>query len=290
MKPFCRIVILVMIGSNLLGFVSQAGAADLMPLVHQAVAQRQVGKIGLSIQMLMAAQGMADTDEARTMVSAELGRSFYQARNYEKARAYLREAFDSASGLSRGQLAIDLGNVAVAMKQMDDATRYYNEALKPGAGSLMTQLSAKLNMARFAPAQKRMVLLQSIENEIEEHDEEGWATIRLNLGAQAQLLGEPAHALAYRNLVMARDGALAKGDNAVALESMDALAQLYETRQRFEEAIILDQQALELAQTLPISLVTPVMIQLEWRQGRLQKASGNIPSALAAYQRASELI
>jgi CHAT domain-containing protein len=74
------------------------------------------------------------------------------------------------------------------------------------------------------------------------------------------------------------------------VEAFDALAQLYEDQQRFTDAALLNVEGLAHLAHLDARTAAALGIKLEWRQGRLSRQAEQPPAALAAYQRAADLL
>ena len=73
----------------------------------------------------------------------------------------------------------------------------------------------------------------------------------------------------------------------VQAEATAGLSKLYEQQKRFDEALRLNRQAIQIAQTLNAH---DLLLNLEWQQGRLQHELNHSSNAIAAYQRAVEHI
>ena len=114
--------------------------------------------------------------------------------------------------------------------------------------------------------------------------------MHLNLGHQAQGLGYEGVELAHSSLERSRLLAARLGDGRLEVEALDALAQLYEDRERAHDAVTLNTQALEKARRLEQYRIDDVLVNLEWREGRLAAKRGDHDLALAAYQRAVERV
>jgi len=93
--------------------------------------------------------------------------------------------------------------------------------------------------------------------------------------------------VAYNSLRQASDLAQATGDAFLRVEVADAVAQLYESQDRFAEAMQLNRIALALADHMDLGQVEALLVRLEWRAARLQQRLGDDSSALASYLRAS---
>lgn len=274
---------------NLPAFAEEKEPRDAA--ISTGIAYRQQGNLALSIDLLMQAKQAARTDQERMRAAGELGASLLQARRLDQAEVSLHEAYSFFSGVERARYAIDLGNLAAIRRHKKDALHYYGEALELAEGDAEVKAGAELNLARLAPEQERLKKLTALFMEI---GDIGDATVRaryyINLGNQAHKLGDQALDLTYRSLDQALQLLADSGNSRLSVEALDALAQLYEDRNRKEEALTLTRQAITQAHALAPGAAGELLINLEWRQGRLQKALNKEELALAAYQRAVDQI
>ena len=271
-----------------------AHAANTVPWetnLTAGITNRQQGNLQLSIDQLTQAKQTANNDKDRMHAAGELGASQLQARRLDQADASLHEAYGFFSGVERARYAIELGNLAVIRKHPKVAQSFYEEASKLAGNNTEMHISAELNLARLAPEAERLAKLHALYKEIGKVDSSSSRVgLYLNLGAQARKLGKPALKLAYESLDQSRQLLAKQPASRLQVEVLDALAQLYEDQGRNADALKLTQQALAQAHTLPSSAAGDLLINLEWRQGRLQKAANQNDLALAAYQRAVEQI
>lgn len=248
---------------------------------------RQQGNLWLSIDLLTRAKQVASTDEERMRATGELGATLLQARHLDQADASLQEAYSFFSGIERARYALDLGNLAVIRKRRADAQHYYEEAVLLAGSDAVIHVSAGLNLARMAPEPEKLKKLTALFQEIGNiGNVSSRASLYLNLGHQAHRLGNQAIALAYQSLDQARQLLAKAPKSRLHVETLDALAQLYEDQDRKNDALVLTQQAATYAQTLAPGTVSDLLINIEGRLGRLYRAIGNDELALAAYQRA----
>ena len=266
-----------------------ASAAELSQWeldLSRGIAYRKQGNLELSIDMLAQSARSATTDQERMRSAGELGASLLQARRFDQAAASLREAYSFFSGADRARYAIDLGNLALIRKREKDAQRYYDEALHLAVGDAEIRVSAGLNLARLVPESERLKKLTDLFQEIGGiADATSRARFYLNLGNQTQALGNQALGLTYRSFDQARQLSADGADSRLRVESLDALAQLYEDHDRKKDAVVLTQQAIAYARMLTPGAAGDLLINLEWRQGRLHNALGNQNLSLSAYQR-----
>lgn len=276
------------IGLAALGAAAAVAAAPLRaePLA-EGIAQRERGQLTRSIATLQAARDAARSDVERARANAALGASLSQARRFAPALEALEQARAGLAGLERASVLLDLGNLATLRSQPTDARRHYDEALRLSGGDPSIRIAAGLNLARLAEPGARLPMLAALAQDLQSMTaSRPKARGQLGLGQQAMQLGEAGTALAHGALDASRGWATDRGDFRLQAEALDALAQLYERRQRHAEALGLTRQGLAAAARLPDGAAGELPILLEWRQARLAQALGRPGEALAAYQRA----
>lgn len=265
--------------------------ADWKAQIAQGMAYRAQGNLQQAIDLLSAAHRAADSAELRARAAGELGIARLQAHRHDDAEAPLKEAHAASAGSARGRYAAYLGNLALYRKEASNARRYYREALALAGDDADTRLSVELNLVRLAPENQRLAQLAALDEELgRSTPAAALARFHLNLGDLARQAGSQGMPLALRNLERAR--ALSEGSEHRRLhtEALAALAQLYEDEKRPAEALTLTRRGLASARQLAAGESADLLIDLEWRAGRLHKALGAPDAALAAWRRAVEQI
>lgn len=284
-------LILLCVASVLsIGHLSLANAVEQLgweDIFQAGAAARNRGNIQLSIDLLSKAWDAADSEQVRTRASAELGASLLEARRLDEAEKFLTQAYTSSSGVGKARAAVELGTLAVARKNIELARRYYEEAETLAGADLSARLPASLDRARLLPEPERLSMLVALFGDIAGIGEPALrARLYLNLASQAQRLAPRGLEIAYRSLAEARK-LLPQLDKRLALETLDALAQLYESQNRMQEALSLTQSALERASADGASSDEDILLRLEWRKGRIAQLEGRRRVALGAYQNAA---
>ena len=273
-----------------LAIASNAGLAQTasLSLLQQGIAYRQHGDLYLAIDALSSAMRLVSDSQLKSRIAGELGVAYYQAHRYDEAEPLLKQAYQGANDpIERRRRAVDLGNLYAARKQFKDTLRYYGEAREQLGADPSTSVSAALNLARMAPEGERLSKLAALVPELRfVADERERARYYINLGQQARMLGAPGLRLAFESLEQARQLTGAQHD-LLAAEALDALAQLYEDEKRDAEALELTERAIRRLQG---SDAHALLINLEWRRGRVLRQLGRASLALGAYQRAVDHI
>ena len=262
--------------------------SDVLSQLRQGAAHRQQGDLNLAIETLTGAMQQASDPKIKIRIAAELGVTYYQAHRYEQAEPLLKQAYQNATEpVERMRYAVDLGNLYAARRQTADAVRHYSEARgQPGADA-GAAVSAGLNLARLAPEKERLPRLAALAVEIAQvPDGRERARYYLNLGHQARALGAPALQLAYESIEQARR-LTSGGRDRLAAEVLDGLALLYEDQHRDADALDLTERTIAGMRGIE---ARDLLVNLEWRRGRVLRRLGQNGLALRAYQRAVEHI
>jgi CHAT domain-containing protein len=275
-----------------------APASDWENQLAQGISLREQGDLNRAAELLagIAHSAAAASNTIQARAAGELGITLLQSHHYDLAEPQLQKAYASHTGTDKARWAVYLGNLAQIRKQKQEATRYYQEAVELAAGQNLDILfSAQLNLARLGPEKQRLEVLSGISAKLNaEPNQVGLVGHHLNLGNQLRQLGAVAVPLAFQHLDSARRRAQQSGDTRghkrLLIEAQDTLAQLYEDRGRHQDALMLTEQATELARSLPAGLSADLLINLEWRQGRLFRQLGKPSKALAAFRRAVDQI
>lgn len=270
---------------------AEGGNADFLKHLANGIEHRQQGNLTLSIEVLTALHARTENPRDKALAAGELGASLLQMRRLAEAEAPLKEAHEQFSGNERARYAIDLGNLAAARRQREAARDYFREAKKLADGDVALQAMAALNEARLLPAGESLPALAALAEQIRiVTPAEARARLALNLGNQARALGQPALQLAWEQLNEARQAA--PQGSRLQLETLDALAQLYEDQKRDDDALKLTEQALAIAGSASATptAIGDILIQLHWRQGRIAARQGRKELALAAYRSAVSTI
>lgn len=265
-----------------------AGSGDIDDLLQEAITHRREGNLRIAIELLEHARaGAGPACPARIL--GELGAAYAQASRLTEADQLLATAYRQATDpAERALFANDLGTLSARRGEREEAIRYYEEARESARGHLPIAVSAGLNLARLAPPELRFAQLAALSDEIAGiGDRRERARYLVNLGSQARALGMPGAKLAYEALEPAKALAIEIGDRWLAGEAMNELAQLYEDHGRAADALALTEGAVF---ELRSERSDEVMVELQWRRGRLLRAQGNHDFALRAYQSAVDQV
>jgi len=265
-----------------------AAADDVATVIETAAKHRREGNLRVAIELLETARARAGS-ACPARLNGELGATYFQAHRLREAQARLEEAYaEAADPRERALFANDLGNLSASRGSQSDAIRYYEEARANAGSDTGIAVSAGLNLARLDPEDQRLARLAFLADEITRvADKRERARYLVNLGSQARALGTSGARLAYESLDQARSLAREVGDHWLLAEALNGLAQLYEEHGRSSDALRLTEEA---TAELGAEQASELLVELEWRRGRLFRALGRDDLALRSYQSAVEQI
>lgn len=243
------------------------------------------GQYYLALDDLQSAQKLTLTPDQQAKAHGIMGLTHYQMRHYQQAEAFLRQAIalDAGNTKDRTRWTATLAELQGNHGQTEEARRLYAKALLLAGNDQKLAIRIRLGQAALLSSDKRLAeLLRIRDSIITINDTEERSRYLLNLGIQAQHLDTAGLKLAYESFEQARQDA-GKQQPRLLAESLDNLAQLYENEERFSEALRLNRQGISSAQSIEAH---DLLLNLEWRQGRLYRHQQRIPEALTAYQQA----
>ena len=273
--------------------------------LHQGIHARELGNLDDSIAALERAVLEAPESMSRVYARTELGVSLAQTGRLGDAQAALEIAYRDADDQSRYGVALALGNLAVRSHDNAQAERYYREVIASAPAEAAggdARAIAELDLASLQRPLQRLVELEQLLPEIEAmSNPPGRARALFGLGVQAsesleqaQMMRSPdvdrALRLSFRALHSSREWALQAGDVALAVDTADATAQLYESQGRVAEADEINRQGIIAAGGLSQGQAQLPLIRLEWRAARLAQRRGESSRAIASYMRAARLL
>lgn len=243
------------------------------------------GQYFLTLDDLESLQPKALSPAQQAQTQGLRGLTHYHMRHFAQAEQALREAAgnSAAPARDRARWTATLAELQSQRGETDDAKRLYGQAQQLAGSDNQLLTAIRLGQIALLPVEQRLTELEQIHGRIVEiANSAERSRFLLNLGSQARQLGAGGLKLAYQSLEQAR-AAAGSAQPRLAAESLDGLAQLYEDQQRYDDALRLNQQAIQLARDLTAH---DLLIDMEWRQGRLHRAAQQLPEALGAYQNA----
>ena len=257
-------------------------------LIRQGQVYLRQGQYYLAQDALLAARRIAVTPAQQAAADGALGLAQYQMHHAQQAEVLLREAINRKAGEPQDR-ARWIAALAVLQAEQDlteEASHLYAEALRLTGDDNKLRLGIRLGQSGLMTSEQRFTELNSLYDAIAKIPApEDRAALLINLARQAQDFGETGLPLAYDSLEQARRDAAHQP--RLLAEALGGLAHLYEDRKRNDDALRLNQQAIQVAQGIEAH---DLLLELEARQGRLYQRRQQRTEALAAYQRAVDHI
>lgn len=252
--------------------------------LEQVKTELQQGKYLLSWETSLDAQIQAQTEQQKAQLAGIQGLVQYQMHHFRQAETLLKQAIQ-IDDAEKVHWLMALGDMHAKRGVISEAQAFYAQAASLPKNDSKITLAIQLAQIPFLPVSERLAELEKTTEQLTTFpDSQLRARYHLNLAMQAQTLGKQGVELAYRCLTQAQAETT---EPRVLAEIKSDLAQLYETQNRFAEALHFNQQATELANRLQAH---DLLLELEWRNGRLNKILQKLPTAMAAYQNAVEHI
>jgi CHAT domain-containing protein len=229
---------------------------------------------------------LAATPEQAARAEGLLGLADYQAQRREPAEAHLDKAIQSGLGApgDRARWLAALADLRAAQGGAAAALRLYDEALALAGDDPALAASVRLQRIPLLPSERRLPELKEVRAALAGiGDPKVRARRLIGLAARAEKLGSEGRALAESALDQARRDA--GTDARLRAEALDGLARLDEDRGDRQSALRRNGEAIAAAQAVGAH---DLLMELEWREGRLYRSLGRKPEALAAYRLAVE--
>jgi len=261
---------------------------DFDTAVVQGAAYLRQGQYHLALETLETAQQIAVGPAQQAEAMGWLGLAHYRMHHPEQADALLQNAIAPGVGDAhdRARWTAALADLRADHQRPEEARRLYAEALKLAGGERRLVVGIRLGQAGLMAPDQRLAELQDIgKSLLKTGRPEDRARYLVNIGTQARSLGKGGEKLAYDSFEQARG--ISDAEPRVQSEALGGLAQLYEDRKRVDEALRLNREAVQVAESID---ARDLLLELEWRAGRLYRALQRSSDALAAYQRAVEHI
>lgn len=249
----------------------------------------RLGQYYLTIDDLKSAEQLATTPLQQAQVKGMLGLAYFQMRQYTQAESFLHQALDLNVGehQDRSRWTATLAELQANRGRTEEAQQLYAKALQLADNNQPLMAGIYLGQAALLPIDQQLAELLRIKDMLNTiTDSELQSRYLINLGSQARHLGSAGLELAYHSFELARLNSKDQQPRLLA-ESLGNLAQLYVDQKRYDDALRLNRQAIETAQSIEAH---DLLLDLEWRLGRVSKIQQHIPEAIIAYQLAVDHI
>lgn len=274
-------------------------------LAQLASAYHALGQQSLAVKALDEAVTLAreSNDRARLVSSlSSLGAINTFSRDAADAEKTLREALALArkegDPAALGSVLNNLGNLLAAQERFGEGRAAYREAIDHMGGGA-SGAKARANLARIAVASGdfghapalNQAAIKAAQSLPDSHDK-AFALLRAGQTWEELFENAPAHEQrrrvdALHAYEQAAHAAEAAGDDRSLSFALGYTGRLYEREKKFAEAMRLTNRALFLAQKIQSP---DVLYQWEWQLGRILRAQGRRDDAIAACQRAVDVL
>lgn len=261
-----------------------AGDQTFEQAVEKSNQYLQRGQYQLALETLEEAEAQSIATEQSARAHGLTGMMHYRMHHFERAQRLLEEAVqppmtdshEKARWLAAlADLLADQGNVVAAQQR-------YIESAQLAQGAPTLQTAIRLGQAALLPHEHKLNELQAIALLVRSLEQpQQRAAYAINLASQAKQLGASGVKTAYESLEQARVDA--GNDARLRAEALRGLAQLYDEQSRTDDALQYNHDALVAARSVDAQ---DLLLDLESREGRLQRALGHESEAMLAYERA----
>ena len=281
-------------------------AADLH--LRLAEAYKALGRYASAAEHLATAQRVSVElgDHSRqTRVLARFGALAVASGQYAEAEDFLVQALRQAKDLAQPELIAmvqnDLGNLYQLQQRNAEALQAYTDSLAAssslsnrwlGAQTHINQAMALIKLNRYEEAKEQLALAWTDLEAVAPSHDHVYAFLTVGLAydrlrpalpsEQANLIQASFHA--YRQ---AADESDSLPDHRAASYAWGYLGALYETEQRYQDALELTRRAVLAGQQ---AVAPESLYRWHWQTGRLLVKLGNPNEAIEAYRRAAFVI
>jgi CHAT domain-containing protein len=285
LKGECQMILRAcLLGLCLFASVAFAGE-DFDKHAEQSEAYLRQGLYRLALETMQAAAEEAATAEQKNLSEGMLGLIHYEMHHFDEAELHLENASRQESGAKpeRARWLAALADIRNREGSPDQARQLYAEAASLAAGKPALEAGIRLGLIGVLPKERRLPELQQIYPALQALEQpEMQAKLMINLGTLAAHQGSGGQSLAAAAFAQAQQVA-GNSNPRLQAEALDGLAQLYEDQQAYTDALRANGEAIAATQAIA---ARDLMLDLDWREGRLHRRLGHAREALAAYQRA----
>jgi CHAT domain-containing protein len=268
-------------------FVNTTYGATFEESYQQGKSRLAQEQYGLAVIELNEALQLALTAEEKAKSAGTLGLTYYRMQRWEPATKLLREATDFKVGESvdRARWLGTLADLEADKGRLEIAHPLYKQALSLVGTNPELVAGLKLGEIETLPLNEKLTELNEVKEHLEHvENTETRARLLINLGGQAHKVGNEGLGLAFLCFEQANQ---LTANSRLKAEALGQISQLYEEQNRFSESLKLNTQAIAEAKKVEAH---DLLLELEWRQGRLNRSSQKLPEATLAYQHAIEHI
>jgi CHAT domain-containing protein len=231
----------------------------------------------------------AETKAEQARALGLLGNIQLQMHRYEEAEQSLLQAYESSEApLQKADFANSLGVLYHETGNTAKQDQYYQSGLQLAGTDASLSLKIKLNQLQsqsdakvLEQADKRVADISVMDSPVDR------VRYSINLADILKKKGAEGQVIAKNALEKVQADSAGIDDKHLRLELLDSLAELYESQGQDQRALDVSEMASGLAEQMDPD---EVMINLEWRKGRIYQKQGKDDYALAAFGKAVDNI
>lgn len=260
-----------------LGFSLDAGAQSDVWLQRCATALAQ-GRVNEVVQIYRQVESSAATPEQQVIVGASLGEALWRSGRLDEAEATLLKARQLLPGVKNpalgGEVALRLGQVAVAKDDSEAGVNWYRQALDIGRQTQQFALAAAagINIYRQTQQESDLIVAQQLLTQIAAVEQ---TELKLTLAYAVMQAKQPALAEQMLTLLLAQTQ-----NPRSRSQILGYLGQIAEQQAQYANALALTEQA------IIADNAEDLLLSWQWQRGRILTALQQTPIALDAYRQA----
>lgn len=208
-------------------------------------------------------------------------------QRYKEAEEMLLQAYDLAEETPKGDFANSLGVLYYELRDKTKSIEYFKVALSQASSNPALTLKVKLNWLRTEPHNTNTTELESLLTDILNvesiEDRVKYALNLASIASQSSLTSTVINTA----LEKAYTDSHHISNQQLRLEALDSLAEFYDKQGKFQEALALSEQADAITASIDAD---DLLINIEWRKGRIYERYGRDTEALIAYRKAVDHI
>ena len=272
-------------------FAHNTFAASTDDLLRKANDYLSQGQYYLAQQEAESALKNASSQAQRAIAYGIKGNTLLIMQRYSEAEESLLKAYELIEEKHRkAEYANSLGALYLKIQDKTKPQQFFRLAAELVENDPILVLKIKLNLMRVQPEEVDLPKLRAILTEI--------ATVNsidervryyLNLASIIKEAQTPSlHTeMIYRALQNAYADSSDIHDKSLRIEALDSLAEFYESQGKIQEALKLSEQASLITDRMDVD---DLMIQIEWRKGRIYQQQGRDSQSLVAFGKAVDHI
>lgn len=218
------------------------------------------------------------------------GNTLLIMQRYSEAEESLLKAYELTEETQRkAGYANSLGVLYLKMQDKTKSAQFFGFAAGFVENDPALALKIKLNQMRIQSENFDLPGLNATFAEIAAiNSADERIRYYLNLASITKTRAQSSHTeIIQRALESAHADSTASTDKSLRIEALDSLAEFYESQGKSQQALALSELAASLADRMDVD---DLMIQIEWRKGRIYQQQGRDSEALVAFGKAVDYV